>query len=566
MVFSMTNPPSVTGYSGLTQRTQLVLEPTANPGEQLLMPLTAGASTMSLTTQPSSFVTTVGMHLHFYVIGNPTSGSIGIVGTNASGGAQTSITYHVPVAPQNNQGYTEFTTKETWATVTASNITLTTLTPCQIIVFGSYGAKFLVPITTDEEEKITHHAPQDKRGILFKNLRVTQLTKGVSLDKFDADLYPDSLWLPYMSIGNTPTITTKPSSAVSMLAATTVAATMTLTTSLSTVPPGMFLIFTVASNDGTAGTIVISGNDQYGNAQSETISSASYSYTNGNGAYYSKRYSSIANSGADKFATTGWKNTATIAVTAVYAWQYSWTYDGLTNLTPYSAGLEIYDGVFGYALPQTIFSSVDIMWDKSKEMTVSCKGEAQDYCIVGDNTSTTGGSNPFTVLGQPNFQPYVSWPASFYIDNDSGGLALTTQDGSLMTYKFSIMTGRKFYYSGDTLQRPSNVTWDAEPDYTVDATIVLPNYSNYVSYFKPNQSLILSAQFQGALLGSYSGSTYFEQIQVISPCVVDTWKNEKSKNPVEGTLKLMSRFDVGNLGYAYKLSWIAQTPPSYVNL
>lgn len=561
----MTNPPSVTAFSGLTQRTQLVLEPTANPGEQLLYPLTTvtGSSpqTISLTTQPSAFVSTVGMHLHFYIIGNTAAGTVGIVGTNAAGGAQTSITYHVPAAPQNNQGYTEFTTKETWNTVTAASITLTTLTPCQVIIFGSYGGKYLVPITTDEEEKIAHHAPQDKRGILFKNLRVTQLTKGVSLDKFDADLYPDSLWLPYMAIGNTPTITTVPSSPTSLLTSTLIASTMTLSPGLSTVPPGMFLIFAITTNT-ASGTIALSGTDQFGNAASETITFTSAATQT---VYSTKRYSALTSPGANQFATTGGAS-AHIAVTGVFAWQYAWTYDGLNNLTPFSAGLEIYDGVFGYTLPQTIFSSADFVWSKEKEILVSCKGEAQDYCIVGDNTSTTGGVNPFAVLSQPNFQPYVSWPASFFIDNDNGGTALTTQDGSLTEYKFSVMTGRKFYYSGDTLQRASNVTWDTEPDYTVDATLLVPNYANYVTYFKPNTPVILSAQFQGAFLGSLSNNTYFEQIQIITPAKIDAWKTNKSKNPVDATLKIMSCYDVSNLSYAYKVVWVAQNPPTYTSL
>ena len=38
-------PITVQGYTGLTQSVGVVLEPTANPqGEQLLMPLTAGAA------------------------------------------------------------------------------------------------------------------------------------------------------------------------------------------------------------------------------------------------------------------------------------------------------------------------------------------------------------------------------------------------------------------------------------------------------------------------------------------------------------------------------------------
>lgn len=551
-------PVSVQGYTGLTQQTRLVLEPT--PGEQLLMAQTTGASTMSLTTQPNVLSPTTGMHLHFYIIGNTTTGSIVITGTKADGTtSQTSQTYHVAIAPQNNQGYTEFTTKEVWGTVGASGIALTTLTPCQVIVFGSYAGKYLLPITADAEEKIPHFSPQDKRGILWKNLRVTQLTKGVALDKFDASLYPDSLWMPYMLIGNTPVITTAPASPTSLLASTAVSGTMTLTTPPAA--PGEFLIFTIASNT-ASGTIVLSGTDQYGNAASETITCSSAASQT---VYSTKRYSALTSPGTSQFTTTG-LTSSTITVTGVYAWTYTWTYDGLTNLTPYSACLEIFDGVMGIKLPYTHLAEGTFDWQKEKEISCQSKGEAQDYLVVGDPNPSTypSGTNPFGTLAQPTALPMVSWPASFYIDAGTG-TPLTTQDGSLETFKLQLMTGRKPFYSGDGLQRWSNVTWESEPDYALDAEIVFQNYNYYVGYFKQNLPLIFGASFRGTLLGSISSTTYYEQINWTLPAKVDTFKVDASKNPVMGTLKLMSEYNFINLGYAYKCAWTAQVPPTYPN-
>lgn len=555
-----TSPPAVVGYTSLTQQTRICLENAADPpGEQLLMPLTAGASTMSLTTQPSAFSPTTGMHLHFFVLGNATAGSIAIVGTNAVGGAQTSITYHVPIAPQNHQGYTEFTTKEAWATVTASSITLTTLTPCTVMVWGSYAGKFLLPISLDKEEKIAHFSPPDKRGILFKNFRVVQLTKGADVSKFDSSLYPDSLWAYYMSIGTTPVVTTVPAVPVSMLAATTVAATMTLTTSLSTVAPGMFLIFTPAANS-VAGTIVLAGKDQNGYTVSETITVGA----NNTVVYSTHRYSSINNAGADKFATTGMSVAGTLAVTAVFAWTYAWTYDGVTNYTPYSGSIEAYDGVEGFVLPGTVLSDMTLDWQKEKEIMLTAKGTAQDLCVVGDPTSTVVGTNPFPTLPQPTSLPYTSWPATFYIESATATpFTSSDQDGSMLTYKFGITTGRKWVFAGDGMQRASFVTWDTEPDFTIDTTIIYQNYQNYVTLFKPNTPLILSTQFQGTLLGSSGSTVYYETVQVILPCKIDTFKIDQAKNPVEGALKIMSQYDPFNLGYAYKVLVTAQQPPTY---
>lgn len=553
-----TIPPSVAGYTSLNQQVRLCLEPTA--GEQLLLSQTAAAATMSLTTQPNTLSPTTGMALHFYVIGNATTGTITIAGTApGTGSAVNSQTYHVPIAPQNSQGYTEFTTKEVFATVNASGITTTGLSSAaQIIVYGSYAGKYLIPVTMDAEEKVPKFSPNDKRGILFKNLRVSQLTKGAALDKFDAALYPDSLWAPYMLIGNSPTITTLPGTPTSLLASTARAATMTLTTAPTA--PGMFLIFTITSNT-ASGTIALSGTDQYGNAVSETITVSS---TASQTLYSTKRYSALTSPGTNQFTTTGMTG-ASIAVTGVFAWVYTWTYDGVNNVTPYSACLELFDGVMGLKLPYAFFTEGTWDWQKQKEIMFQAKGEAQDYLIVGDNSPTTypSGINPFGTLSQPTSMPVVSWPSQFFIDAGTG-TPLTTQDGSLLTFKVKISTGRKPFWSGDGMQRWSNVTWDSEPNYELDASIVFQNYYYYTSFFKTNTAMLIGAEFDGAWLCTIGGTPYYENWTWILPAKIESFKPDHSKNPVEGTLKLMSEYNFTQ-GYAYKLAVTAQVPPTYTS-
>jgi len=550
-------PPSVTGFSGLTQQVRLIIESTS--GEQLLLPETAEAGTMSLTTQPNAaFTTTTGCQLHFYVFGNTGAGTIVIAGTApVTGNAVNSQTYHVPAAPLNNFGYTEFTTSEVFATVNASGITLTGLSGSQIMIFGSPAGKYLLPITADAEEKIAKFSPPDKRGILFKNFRVVALTKEVSLDKFDAALYPDSLWALYMLVSSNPTVTTVPSSATSLLASAAIAATMTLTTGPAA--PGEFLIFSITTNT-ASGTIVLSGTDIYGNAASETITFTSAATQT---VYSTKRYGALTSPGTNQFTTTGGTG-AHIAVTGVYAWIYTATYDGINNLPLSSACLEVYDGVMGVKLPYTFFSDGTFDWQKEKELLFTGKGGAQDYLIVGDNnpSSYPSGTNPFASLSQPTALPIISWPASWYIDAGLAGTPFTTQDGSLLTFKVQIVTGRKPFWSGDGMQRWSNVTWDAPPDFAIDGTMVFQNYQNYVNYFKVNQPLIMAATFQGSLLGSISSTTYFEQIQWTFPVKFDTAKVDMAKNPVELAFKYMSEYNT-NLGYAYKVAWTCQIPPTY---
>lgn len=546
----------VTGYTSLTQQSRLALETGAAPGESLLLAATTVAATMSLTTQPNTISATVGMHLHFYIIGATTTGTVVITGTGPSG-AVTSRTYHTPVSPQNAQGFTDFTTTEAFLTVTASNIVTTGMTGAQIMVFGSFAGKFLLPISLDKEEKITHHAPQDKRGILFKNFRVVQLTKAVDVAKFDSDLYPDSLWAYYMAINNTPTITTVPASSSVKLASTAIAATMTLTSGPTS--PGEFLIFTITTNT-LAGTIVINGTDPYGVAygSSETVTFTSAASQT---VYSTRRYSVVNTAGANTFTTTG-GTSAHIAVGGVFAWAYAWTMDGINNLTPYSASIEAYDGVEGVVLPGTILTDATFTWSKEKEILLATKGQAQDFLIVGDPTSTSVGTNPFATISQPTSLPVVSWPGSFWIDAASA-TPPSSQDGSMLDFKFDIMTGRKWMYAGDGQQRPSFVTWDSEPDWAVDATIIYQNYQNYINYFKPNTALILTAQFQGNWLGNVSNTNYYENVTITLPCKIDTFKVDQTKNPVAGALKLIAQYDSTNLGFAYKVVVQAQQPPTY---
>ena len=127
------------------------------------------------------------------------------------------------------------------------------------------------------------------------------------------------------------------------------------------------------------------------------------------------------------------------------------------------------------------------------------------------------GTNPFSSLAQPNTIPVVSWPATFFIDNDLGGSPLTTQDGSLLTFKAMISTGRKWVFVGDGMQRANFVTYATEHDFSADATIVLQNYQNYINYFKPNVPLIFGASFQGNLLGSIGANGLLRDNPVYLP-------------------------------------------------
>jgi hypothetical protein len=320
----------------------------------------------------------------------------------------------------------------------------------------------------------------------------------------------------------------------------------------------MFLIFTPAGNSAT-GTIVLSGLDQNGNAASETINVGA----SNSPVYSTKRYSALTSPATNQFTTTGMTAGSTLAVTGVFAWIYTWTYDGITNITPFSATWEFFDGVANVKLPYSILTQGDFDWQKEKEIKFSGKGEAQDYLIVGDPTSTSGGTLLFSTLAQPTDEPMASWPGTFFMDALPGGTPFTTQTGEFLTFKLQIMSGQKPYWVGDGMQRWSNITRDY-PDYTFDATVLFQNYQEYLTYYKPNAKFVAGVQFQGRLLGSLAGTNYFESWKFSLPAKYDTYKVDSSKNPVEVAVKGISEYDF-RLGYAYQLAVCCQVPPTYTS-
>jgi len=305
----------------------------------------------------------------------------------------------------------------------------------------------------------------------------------------------------------------------------------------------------------------LQGLDNNGIAASETVKVGA----NNNPVYSVHRYSSLTVPGANQFTTTGMSGAATLAVTAVFAWVPTWTFDGINNLPPLSACLSLFDGVMGKKLPGTILSDGTWTWDKAKEIMFTGKGTAQDLLVVGDPGPTTypSGTNPFATLAQPTTMPMVGWPASWYIDSGTG-TPFTTQDGSMLTLKIAITTGRKWLPAGDGQQRPAFVVTDVEPDMAADGTMIFQNYANYISFFKQNLPMILATTFQGTYLGSYSQQPYFEQVKWVLPVKFDTDKVDPSKSPVELAIKFMSEYSF-LLGYAFSVSVTTATPPTYLS-
>ncbi len=544
-----------TGNTPLLGQVRLSLE--TNPGMQLLMAETAVAAIMSLTTQPSALCS-MGMHLIFVVKGNIATGSITASGKKPGNSSQTSIAYPVALAPQNGQGFTVYATKEVFTTVSANGLTLTGFglggTPNgTLTVYGVQAGKFLLPRTVDAEEKYGQYSPKEARGIYWQDIRLRQMGKNVDVPKFDGSLYPGALWFGYMYVSNNPVVTTVPATPTTLLAATAVsAAPYTLSGTL--VGNGEYLIFAIAGN-GTAGTISVAGTDNFGNAASETISvKASDTLV-----YSTKRYSAV---NAGGITVSGLDNVATVAITGVICWIYTFTNDGV-NIGLSSAALEWFDGTDGVVLPYFIGQDAELDWEKEKEMILTCKGECQEMITVGDTTQTVMGTNPFPAISQPTDMPYVSWPALFYIDTLPGGTAFTTQNSDFLSMKLKLSTGQKGYPTGDGNQFWSRTTRDGSKPATLafDATVDFQNDIEY-NRFKQNGKAIFAAQFQGNFIGSRSGTYLYEYWRWTLPAKYQTFKRDTSKDKVEAAITGVVEYDF-TLGFAYQLQVQCQVPPNY---
>ncbi len=168
----------------------IYMEPTSAAGRQTLLPATAVSGTMSLTTQPNATNAMALMYLHIIVSGATASGTVAVAGKKADGSTavtETSTTLAAATALQPNS---EYCTSATFCTVNASGITVTGLTGGVITIYGIYAATKLVPADFNVTEKFDNFSAKDHRGILYKDIRVQQLNKHVSLDKFDTALYP----------------------------------------------------------------------------------------------------------------------------------------------------------------------------------------------------------------------------------------------------------------------------------------------------------------------------------------------------------------------------------------
>jgi hypothetical protein len=185
------------------------LEPTAAVGRQLLLGPSTVAATMSLTTQPNAHEQRrTDVYAHRGNRGQRRRERSPLPGRKLM---EVQLLQRHPLPSQQQtvtQPSSEYGTSATFCTVNSSGVTTSGLTGGTITIYGIYAATKLVPANFNTNEKFDTLSSNDHRGIRFKHIRVQQLNKHTSLDKFGSDLYPDtSLFWAYCSCQASPTTT-----------------------------------------------------------------------------------------------------------------------------------------------------------------------------------------------------------------------------------------------------------------------------------------------------------------------------------------------------------------------
>lgn len=532
----------------------IYLEPTAAAGRQTLLPETAISSTMSLTTQPNVTNSQALMYMHIVVKGATVSGTVAIAGKKADGSTAVSETSSTLAAATVNQPNSEYCTSATYNTVNSSGITTTGLTGGTITIYGIYAATKLIPAEFNTVEKFDSFSPKDHRGILFKDIRLQQLNKHVTLDKFDTALYPDtSTWWAHCLLSASPTTSLISSTGSTPDSLKTSTAVSGSPLSLTTQPlsPGQLLQF-VVTGAGASGSIAISGTNQFGVSTTETI------LASGNGTYYSQNvYSAVASGGVSVTGLTS----GSVAIGGFFATQ--WTF--ITPSDPImTLAASAFTGTDSAAYPFGVVESGDFTMDVEKEISLTTKCTTQDQVVLGNRATNPLNTNRLATFGQPIDFPVAGWASLIYIDAVSGTPG-TTQYTDLLDLKVSVDTGAKVTFTAQNQQvfsrfyrEPAGLKFDATVDFTN-----LTEYENFRQFQK--RLFVFKHLVSNRYIGSSSSVPIYKYWQWTIPAKYESFDKDRSKEKV--TAKVMGTAEYSEtLAYAGQLVVVNQVPPTYASL
>ncbi len=381
-------PTSAVGTVGV------VIESTS--GMQTLLATTTALATTTGITAPSG---STGMKLYIRFQNYASSGTFTINGSSTEG----AISVAAPTAQQVQGGNYSFDYVSTNNFTSITNITTTGgLTGANITVFGIQAAKYNVPVEKFvTKRKIPMYSPNEFSGFMARDKRVIQTINETSIDSFDSAFYGDlSMYWVYLMLG-APSWATLPASPLSIVAAATITASMTI--AAQPTAPGMKLIITASTFTGNP-SITITGTS-YGLSVTETITPTA------NGTYYSANvYSAIASIG-------GTTNATTIAVTGVFGWK------GTVNgeATRQTCATEHFDGSASWIHPFGYMTDGEMTISTKNQAALTLKGMAQDKLAIGVRTTNPLQTSRVTSLGIPlGDLPVAGWQTLIYADAITG--------------------------------------------------------------------------------------------------------------------------------------------------
>lgn len=517
----------------------------ANPGEQSLLIPTAVTATITGITAPSG---STGMRLHIKLTNFTASGSITINGTGTPGNTETFTV--AALTPQQTQSaqMADYEVVSVNAYTAITNITTTGLTNGIITVGGIQAGKYALPSVMKSKRTPKIYSPNEHNSLIERDKKVVQLVQNTSIDEIKQDVYADiSLWWPYVMMGAPTTTATIPATPTSLLAATTITSTMSLTTQPTA--PGMKLILTITSFT-VAGSLTITGTVNGITNVSETISIPAA------GTYYSSNvYSAVNASGIANTSTA-----ATVAITGVFGWQYTF----LSGAALYSAAIEWYDGTGSWTHPFSIFEEGTFDAKVQTEISLTAKGKAQDRLPIGDRTTTPlTGTNRIAALGiNLNDLPIVGWQTQVYLDAITG-TPLTTQNLNIEELKVDLKVPQEDHFTFTNIQS-FNRAYPAKRTCMATVTFDFVDLLQY-EQFRQNLKQYLAVQFLGQYVGTSAGTAYYKSwtwtLPIRSDGGFDT-VSDPTKGNVTATTTWTAEYDSG-IGGSYKLVVISQMPPNY---
>lgn len=527
----------------------VMLEATA--GEQLLLASTTVISTITGITAPTG---STGMRLHVKLTDFTASGSFTITGTGTPGNSETFTVAALTAQQTQSSQLADFEIVSANAYTTITNITTTGLTSGIITVYGIQAGKYQLPGTMKSKRTPKIYSPNEHNTLIERDKKVVQLIQNTTVDEIKQDAYANlSLWWCYLMFGAPTTTASIPASPTSLLASTAVSGSpLSLTTQPST--PGMVLILTVTGSS-AVGSIALSGTNRYGATTTETIT-MNGNGTNGNGTYYSSNvYKTIAASGVTVTGLTA----GSVTITGVYGWSLTF----LSGAQQYTAAVEWYDGTGSWTHPFTIIDEGTFDAKVQTEISLTCKGKAQDKIPIGDRTtSPLTGTNRIASLGvNLDDEPIVGWQTKLYLDPITG-TPLTTQNVNVEELKVDVKVPNEDHFTFTNTQsfnRAYPVKRSAMATMTLDFTDLLQ-----YEQFRQQLKQYLAVQFLGQLIGISGGTQYYKSWTWTLPVKSDGGfdvTSDPSKGSVTASATWQCEYDSG-IGASYQLVVVTQVPPA----